>query len=358
MIRKMSRELPQSRYDLSTYKGRVLHTIQITDPRTLLTSRAQLESSRAVVEAYRRGERPLSESVWSAKKVLDATVHPETGLPILLPFRMSCFVLTNLVVTAGMLTPNMGTRGILFWQVTNQSVNVAFNYANANKSSPLTTGEIATSYVLAVVASCGVAVGMNRAVQRGIKSPARRELAGRLVPFVAVAAAGALNVFLMRSGELRTGIDVFSPLASTSKTTAAVTTTTPESETSERVVVVGDGGGGGEEESSSLGKSKRAAFKAIAETAASRVLNSSPIMILPPLLLLAIGRRTRILQRNPRLGLPINLLSIFATSIVALPLAIAAFPTREVMETRSLEDGVRQKVEAKGVTQVVFNRGM
>lgn len=42
---------------------------------------------------------------------LTGTAHvTDTGEPILLPFRMSCFVLSNLVVTAGMLTPGLGVR--------------------------------------------------------------------------------------------------------------------------------------------------------------------------------------------------------------------------------------------------------
>jgi hypothetical protein len=32
----------------------------------------------------------------------------DTGLPVFMPFRMSSFVLSNLVVTAGMLTPGLG----------------------------------------------------------------------------------------------------------------------------------------------------------------------------------------------------------------------------------------------------------
>ena len=36
------------------------------------------------------------------------SLQSDTGLPVLLPFRMSSFVLSNLVVTAGMLTPGMG----------------------------------------------------------------------------------------------------------------------------------------------------------------------------------------------------------------------------------------------------------
>jgi hypothetical protein len=34
----------------------------------------------------------------------------DTGEPVLLPFRMSSFVLSNLIVTGGMLTPNLTVR--------------------------------------------------------------------------------------------------------------------------------------------------------------------------------------------------------------------------------------------------------
>lgn len=330
----MSRELPQSRYDLSTYAGRVRHTMEITDPRTLLTSGAQIEQAKRVLATYAAKDKAplaLDETFWRSKKIVDASCHPETGEHILLPFRMSCFVLTNLVVTAGMLTPNMGTRGTLFWQVTNQSVNVAFNYANANKSSPGSVTEIGASYLVAVAASCSLALGLNAAARR-IRPGVMREIGARLVPFVAVAGAGALNVCLMRSGELRSGIFV-----------------EPSGPSSVQQNVGQDDGGRKEE------RSRRAAVTAIWETAASRVLNATPIMILPPLLLLAIGRR-RVL--SPRAALGINLASILATSLVALPLAIAAFPTTEVLATEVLEDGVRQRLQARGVEQVVFNRGM
>jgi hypothetical protein len=42
----------------------------------------------------------------------DADKEQDTGQPVFLPFRMSCFVLTNLVVTAGMLTPGLGVREV------------------------------------------------------------------------------------------------------------------------------------------------------------------------------------------------------------------------------------------------------
>lgn len=52
----------------------------------------------------------MTPELWRAKQIVDSTLHPDTGEPVLLPFRMSSFVLSNLVVTAGMLTPGMGVR--------------------------------------------------------------------------------------------------------------------------------------------------------------------------------------------------------------------------------------------------------
>lgn len=39
-------------------------------------------------------------------------MYSDTGQPVFLPFRMSCFVISNLVVTAGMLTPGLQVRNI------------------------------------------------------------------------------------------------------------------------------------------------------------------------------------------------------------------------------------------------------
>jgi tricarboxylate carrier len=245
---------------------------------------------------------------------------------------MSCFVLSNLVVTAGMLTPNLGTRGTLFWQIANQSLNVAINTSNANKSHPLSMNQLATSYVLAVSASCTVALGLNALVPRLKKvSPATRTMLGRLVPFAAVASAGVLNVFLMRSAEIRNGIDVFPARKSDQ----------PSEESK-----VGD---------EPLGRSKRAAVIAVSETALSRVINATPIMVLPPLVLLRL-QSSRLLQSNPRLTLPINLALILGTSVFALPIALGVFPAKERVAVRWLEDEFKERLGESG--EVEFNRGL
>lgn len=115
-------------------------------------------------------------------------------------------------------------------------------------------------------------------------SPATKMILTRLVPFAAVASAGALNVFLMRGEEIRQGIDVYPVLS--------------EEDKKHR-----EGQGG---EVQSLGKSKKAAVLAVGETAASRVLNSTPIMVLPPLVLVRL-QRTEWLKSRPRMVLPVNL---------------------------------------------------
>lgn len=155
---------------------------------------------------------------------------------------------------------------------------------------------------------------------------------GRLVPFAAVATAGALNVFLMRGEEIRKGIDVFPVLNA------------EEQAAREKL-------GDAAPEVQSLGKSKKAATIAVGETAISRVLNSSPIMVIPPLVLVKLQQQNWLKQR-PRLVLPVNLGLILTTSLFALPLALGAFPSRQAIISDSLEE------EFHGKGMVEFNRGM
>ena len=83
-------------------------------------------------------------------------------------------------------------------------MNVAFNYANANKTTQMDMTETVTAYGTAVVSSCTIAVGMNEWLKRRAAtfSPSTYAVLGKCVPFTAVAAAGTLNVFLMRQKEL------------------------------------------------------------------------------------------------------------------------------------------------------------
>ncbi|RPA76376.1 Tricarboxylate/iron carrier [Ascobolus immersus RN42] len=327
------RDLPPSQYDLTTYPGRVAHAANLCDPRTLFTSDSKLKYYATLISQYKNTPTaPLTPEVWTAKKTLDATLHPDTGEKVLLPCRMSSFIFTNLIITAGMLQPNLGTRGVLFWQVANQTLNVAVNAANANKSSPPSWAELGGSYVLAVGASCGVAFGLGKVVPRLKVRPNVKMVLGRLVPFAAVISAGLVNVGVMRFGEIRDGINVFG------------------------VRRKGDSESVDKEPSA---VSRVAAAWAVGETAASRVINAAPIMVIPPLVLVRL--QSGWLKQRPRLVLPVNLGLIFATSVVALPLALGVFPQRERMAVSSLEGAAREQALSKGLNDndlVEFNRGI
>ena len=318
--------LPHSKYDLSTYWGRVKHCAEISDPTMLLNTTSDIENAKRMVWDYKNGvTSKMTPELWRAKKILDSTLHPDTGETVFLPFRMSSCVLSNLVVTAGMLTPNLGTAGPLFWQIANQSLTVAINTANANKSHPLTTKQIITNYTLAVTASCSVALGLNSLVPR-LKSlkPNTRMILGRLVPFAAVVSAGIVNVFLMRSEELKKGITVF------------------------------------DKKGDEVGTSKTAAWYAVGETAASRVINATPIMVIPPLILVRL-QRSKFLKGKPK-GVEIltNIGLIFATSLVALPFALGVFPQRRILPVTKLEPKFQDLKDKEGnkITELEFNRGI
>ena len=207
------------------------------------------------------------------------------------------------------------------------------------------------SYLLAVSASCSVALGLNALVPRLKRvSPTTKATLSRLIPFAAVASAGALNVFLMRGEEIRQGIDVYPVLTE-----------------SEKLQKEKDGA-----EAQNLGKSRKAATLAVGETALSRVLNSTPVMAIPPLILMRL-QRMEWLQQRPRMVLPVNLGMasarssihmclqcstglILTTSLFALPLALAAFPQRQAVFAQSLEPEFWNKGGKDG--EVEFNRGI
>ena len=137
----------------------------------------------------------------------------------------------------------------------------------------------------------------------------------------------------MRGEEIRSGIDVF-----------------PVQSAAQKAQREKDG-----KDVESLGKSNKAATIAVGETAISRVLNATPIMVLPPLILVRLQQKDWLKQR-PRMVLPINLGLILTTSIFALPLALAAFPQRQAVKATSLEKDFHELGGEDGMVE--FNRGI
>ncbi|KWU41149.1 Tricarboxylate/iron carrier, partial [Rhodotorula sp. JG-1b] len=298
--------------------GRWRHFASITSPLTLLASSDDLKRAQKLLKEYQEGVGEGRKAwghedqygVWKAKQC-EKCSPTDTGEPVPLPFRLSAFVPTNLVIVAGMLMPNPSLKSVIFWQWANQSLNVAVNYSNANKSISMSTGEIASAYAAATVASCSIAVGLSQLVPRLRVSPAARSLLGKLVPFAAVASAGCVNIGLMRWKEMRdAGISVFPP--SDPKT--------------------------GHPNNEVLGKSSIAGTYAVGQTAASRVLTNIPTLILPPIIITLLEKRGAFKGPNGRrLSTVTNLGLIGVSLLVFLPPAIAAFPSRASIDPKKLE---------------------
>ncbi|ORZ31595.1 Tricarboxylate/iron carrier [Catenaria anguillulae PL171] len=212
---------------------------------------------------------------------------------------MSCFVPTN-----------MFFAGIVFWQWLNQSVNVAVNYANANKTTPMSMTETATAYAGAVTASCGVALGLNRLAEQG-KLP--RPLI-RLFP----------NVFLMRQKELREGI--------------AVT----------------------DEQGNEVGKSTAAGWQAVSQVRRRLTRCYGSAMPGRPPMVMSRLKPLALFRNNPRLLIPAELAVVAGSLMGALPCAIALFPQQAKVPVSSLEPKFHNFKDTEGnpITHVFYNKGL
>ncbi|XP_022055087.1 sideroflexin-5b isoform X2 [Acanthochromis polyacanthus] len=160
-------QLGRSRYDQSSFLGRLRHFVDIIDPSTLFVSEIRLKECIKLLDDYKHGMLPPGVSdvqLWEAQKIK---------------------------------------------QWLNQSHNACVNYANRNATKPTPTSKFLQGYVGAVTSAVSIAVGLNVLIQKANKlSPATRMIIQRLVPFPAVASANICNVGLMRHNELSEGIDV------------------------------------------------------------------------------------------------------------------------------------------------------
>uniref|UniRef100_A0A8B9HZR5 Sideroflexin 5a n=1 Tax=Astyanax mexicanus TaxID=7994 RepID=A0A8B9HZR5_ASTMX len=246
--------------------GRLRHFLDVIDPRTLFVSETRLNESVKLLEHFKADTLP--PGVTNAQAIL----HPDTGEKIPMPFRMSGYI----------------PFGTPVWL--NQSHNACVNYCNRNVSKPTPFSKFFQGYLGAVSSAVTIAVGLNVLVKRADRfSPATRLLVQRFIPFPAVASANVCNVLLMRHSELSEGISVL------------------------------------DEDGNVVGTSKLAARRALFETAVTRMVLPMPILVLPPMLMTVL-ERLPLLQRYPRLVLPVHSLVCLGAFSLALPLAISLFP--------------------------------
>ena len=83
-----------TRYDQTTYTGRLAHFREMVSPSTLLVGDAELAAKVDLLERHARGAAPEASDadLWDAKRIKDAIIHPTTGEKMFMPGRMSALV--------------------------------------------------------------------------------------------------------------------------------------------------------------------------------------------------------------------------------------------------------------------------
>lgn len=313
----------EPRYDQSVFLGRFRHFLGIIDPRTLFTTSEELGKAKTLLHQYEKGElgpNVTDSQLWKAQSLVSSIEHPDLKEPIPLPFRMSAFIPVNIPIVLGMLTAGSSVPKTLFWQWTNQTYNVCVNYSNRNASNAMSYQQLASAYAGAVFTSCGLAISLNH-ISKRIGSP----FLTTVVPFIAVASAGAANVILMRQNEAVEGIEVW------------------------------------DLENVPRGISKTAGGEALKQVALTRVALPMPILLLPPLIMNSFDRMSSAFKNAPRkVRLPVELLVITLSLSGALPLAISLFPQISSISSQALEPEFQNLKDSKGnaIDRLYFNKGL
>ncbi|KAK2579933.1 hypothetical protein KPH14_007613 [Odynerus spinipes] len=309
-------------WDQSTYRGRALHFLTVTNPLNVFASNRSLERARDVVTKYRNGESLANlgiteDELWKCKYLYDSAYHPDTGEKMLLIGRMSAQVPMNMTITGLMMTFYKSTPAVIFWQWCNQSFNAIVNYTNRSGKSPIPQDTLIQSYIGATGGAVITALTLNRLARRG---PA---LAGRLVPLAAVAAANCVNIPLMRITELQNGIEL-------------------QNETGVEVA-----------------KSKLAAQRAIASVTLSRILMASPSMVVAPIVMNYIEKRN-LLRKAKWASAPLQVLICGICLTFATPLCCALFAQRIPINVNNLEPEVQKEIQSRDPTlrMVYYNKGL
>uniref|UniRef100_A0A671NNH1 Sideroflexin-5-like n=1 Tax=Sinocyclocheilus anshuiensis TaxID=1608454 RepID=A0A671NNH1_9TELE len=294
--------LGESRFDQGSFYGRLRHFLDVIDPRTLFVSEKRLNECMKLLDQFKNGTLPPSVTnvqLWEAQKIKQAIIHPDTGEKIPMPFRMSG------KGVVGLLLPNQTFASTIFWQWLNQSHNACVNYCNRNASKPTPVSTFFQGYLGAVSSAVTIAVSSHACTKLYYLS-------------LHLASANVCNVLLMRHTELSEGICVL------------------------------------DDKGNVVGTSKLAARHALIETSLTRVVLPMPVLLLPPLIM-AMLERLPLLQKCPRLGLPVHSMVCLCAFGLALPVAISLFPQNSQIHVSELEPEIAAATECKILT---YNKGL
>ena len=315
-----------TRYDSSTYVGRLRNILSTINPATLFLSDEQVASSQRLLRAFKDNGNRLPAGVtdadmWDAQQTVAAVIHPATGQPISPTIgRMSAFLFPNCITATGMLMHGPTSVGAgVFWQWVNQSYNCANNYANRS-SAEVDMTALAQSYGLAVATACSVVFGAGALSKR---VPALRN-AGLLVPYVATVVAGGSNVAFTRMNEITDGIPVY------------------------------------DKDGEELGVSVAAGRSAVFNTVLTRSAFLPIFPLLFPPMIVSAAKRAKVVRAGTPGAIMFEVCTIMLFMGIGLPAALALQPQKMSLDVSDLE-GKFQGVDPKTGLQrtvVYANKGL
>lgn len=312
----------KSRFNLDTYLGRFYHNVDLIDPRTLLTDDETLNYSVKLLDDFKKGklnDHISDKELWQAQKIKQSIIHPDTNEKVPMPFRMAGFVPFNTPIMAGLLMKAPTLPQVLFFQCLNQTHCACVNFANRNASKPTQISNVIQGYTGAVTAAASLAAALHIMLKKTENlKPFVKNILQRFSPIPAVVAASTLNVVLMRKHELHEGIDVIN------------------------------------KNGQIIGTSQKAAKSALIEMAISRACLGASVMALPAIIMSSM-EKLRFLKRNPRMYMPINILTCAASFAFTLPVSNSLFPQISKIDIKDLEPSIQCKTKE---TTLYYNRGL
>lgn len=201
--------LTAPRDDMSTYLGRCRYFYRSINPLMCFETASSLKHHQDLLQQYKVSKSTVTatdEQLWYARQAVEACIHPGSGDVIPAPFRMSCFIPTNIFINPFAMLPGTvasPARSIgIHWF--NQSYNCLINYNNrSSDAQPLSI--LFSGYAAAVVVSVGMALGATAIMKKvGTAPTVASTLTRAFIPGLAMAFASSANVAIMRRNEWQT----------------------------------------------------------------------------------------------------------------------------------------------------------
>ncbi|KAM8859510.1 sideroflexin-4 [Spinachia spinachia] len=301
----------------------VLSRLQIwfnlLDPSYLLSSDAEIKNARSRLGSGQK----LNEKDGHAQTLSLSSVHADSGAVLPLIFRPPALMPISTPLVVASLLPHRSVKPALCWQFLLHSYTAGFNYANRNSSSEEHSNKKSLKQLLLIAgtvsyATCAGALPQIFINRLGVRSAPIQTLFRSILPIPLSAALAFFNVYVVRSGESETGIQVFDPNG------------TP------------------------IGLSKAAGDKAVRETALSRAALFGTTAAVPNLLVLLL-QRTKRFQGSVLLAAPLRHISGVLVLGMMIPLSFSLFPQLGTIEKDNVEKELQATAEGG---QLYYHRGL